>query len=101
MQMPIEDPTASLFKDRVPEAAARQVAIVLAWLAEEQLATLELMRGRKGTSARDLKRQQGIVEKMVWQCADLGVPPRGLKGDRCLRLERAMLAIAAEKPAVN
>ncbi len=33
-----------LFKDRVPVAAAQQLATVLAWLTECQLATLEGMK---------------------------------------------------------
>jgi len=50
--------TDTLFKDRVPEAAARQLATVLAWLTECQLATLQDLRQVKSTPKSKLARQQ-------------------------------------------
>lgn len=75
-----------LFRDRVPEAAARQLAVVLAWLTECQLATLEGMKLVKRTSRSELARQQQICDKAVAHCKDLGVSPGGLRGDTCIRL---------------
>jgi len=83
----------SLFRDRVPEAAARQLATVLAWLTECQLATLEGLEGLKSTSKSELARQREICDKAVAQCKDLGVEPVGLRGDRCVRL-RERLGVA-------
>lgn len=71
-----------LFKDRVPEAAARQVAVVLAWLTECQLATLEGLEELKRTSKSELHRQRQICDQAVAHCKDLGVAPVGLGGDR-------------------
>lgn len=76
----------SIFRDRVPETAARQLAVVLAWLTESQLASLEDMAMVKSTPKSALKRQREICDIAVAQCKDLGVPPMGLRGDRCLRL---------------
>lgn len=81
-----------LFAERAPEAAARQLATVLAWLAECELATLERMEGRKSTSKYDLRRQGDIAERAVHQCLDLRVPPRGMLGRKCERLRLAMQA---------
>lgn len=78
-----EDP---LFRDRVPEAAARQLAVVLAWLTECQLATLEGLKLVKRTSKSELARQEQICNKAVSQCKDLGVSPVGLRGTLCVRL---------------
>ncbi len=75
-----------LFKSRVPEAAAQQLATVLAWLTECQLATLEYLQMVKRTPKSELSRQQQICDQAVAQCKDLGVSPRGLHGDSCPRL---------------
>lgn len=75
-----------LFRERVPEAAAQQLATVLAWLTECQLATLEGMKLVKRTSKSELARQQLICDKAVAQCKDLGIIPVGLRGDACIRL---------------
>lgn len=89
--------TNPLFKDRVPEAAAQQLATVLAWLAECQLATLEDLEGRKSTSKRELERQASICDMAVRQCSELGVSPLfGLNGQRCLRLQERLSAIQPE-----
>lgn len=75
-----------LFRERDPEAAAQQLAVVLAWLTECQLATLEGMQLVKRTSKSELARQQQICDKAVAQCEDLGVSPVGLRGETCIRL---------------
>lgn len=84
-----------LFKNRVPEAAARQLAVVLAWVTECQLATLEQLQSRKTASKADLKRQQEICDKAVDQCRDLGVQPKGVWGRDCPRLTERLAAAGA------
>lgn len=79
-----------LFRDRVPEAAARQLATVLASATEEHLATLEGMQGRKSTPKRELAKQTLLCAGLVAQCEDLGVNTLGLRGARCARLEKAL-----------
>jgi hypothetical protein len=64
-----------LFSKRVPEAAARQLAVVLAWVVECQLATLEQLEERKSTSARELNRQRSICDTAVWHFRDLQAEP--------------------------
>lgn len=81
-----------LFAERAPEAAARQLATALAWLAECELATLERMQTRKSTPKYDSRRQADIAERAVHQCLDLRVPPRGMLGRKCERLRLAMQA---------
>lgn len=80
----------SLFRDRVPEAAARQLATVLAWLTECELATFERYRLRKSTPASTLRRHQEICATAVMHCRELGVQPKGLNGGRCVRLAAAL-----------
>lgn len=75
-----------LFKDRAPQAAAQQLAIVLAWLTECQLATLEGLELIKRTSKSELSRQRHICDRAIAHCKDLGVDPVGLRGDPCVRL---------------
>lgn len=89
------DPLSKLFLERAPEAAARQMAVVLAWLTECQLATLESIEARKRTPKGDLERQRRICADAVAQCADLGIGPgaRGLRGFPCPRLDEALLAL--------
>lgn len=82
----MNDRSDPLFKDRMPEAAARQLATVLAWLTECQLATLEGLEAVKRTSKSELARQRDICDQAVSQCKDLGVTPGGLRGNRCVRL---------------
>jgi hypothetical protein len=77
---------ALLFKDRVPVAAARQLAVVLAWLTECELATLERLSILKSASKHDLSRHRSICETAVRYCRELGVTPIGLEGRRCPRL---------------
>lgn len=83
-----------LFENRVPEAAARQCATVLAWLTECNLATLEGLRALKSTSAARLRRQQSICDTAVAHCIDLGIEPTGLRGDPCVRLIDLMRPIS-------
>lgn len=83
------DTSEDLFRDRTPEAAARQMAITLAWLAECQLATLEGLLERKSSSKSEIERQRHICDTAVRQCEDLGIRPgmRGLRGTSCSRLD--------------
>lgn len=83
-----------LFKDRVPEAAAQQLATVLAWLTECQLATLKGLQMRRSTAKSELARQEQLCAEAVRHCRELGVQPRGLMGQHCLRLAERL----AEKP---
>lgn len=98
-----------LFRDRVPEAAAQQIATVLAWLAECQLGTLADMEGRKSTSKRELARQRWICAVVVQHCHELGVQPRGFQpqgfGPRvvpnqmhCTHLAERLIEYAAQHP---
>lgn len=82
----MDDRFNPIFKDRAPDAAAQQLAIVLAWLTECQLATLEGLESVKRTAKSELSRHREICDRAVSQCKDLGVPPVGLRGDRCVRL---------------
>lgn len=79
-----------LFEERTPVSAAIQLALVLAWLAECELATLEWLRLTKSSSKRELRRHESICATLVYHCADLKVPPRGLLGRHCSRLAVAM-----------
>jgi len=90
-----------LFKDRVPEAAARQLATVLAWLTECQLATLQDLRQVKSTPKSKLARQQQICDRAVAQCHELGVAPWGLRGERCLHLTEQLSKLRAETDTNN
>jgi hypothetical protein len=81
-----------LFRDRVPEAAAHQLATVLAWLVECQLATLEQLMERKSSSRKDVERQALICTEAVRHCAELGVSPSGLAGKACERLRERLAA---------
>ena len=80
----------SIFEDRVPEAAARQMAVVLASATEWQLATLEYLQGLKRFSRGELTRQQDLADQLVYHCRDLKIKPRGLRGRECPRLARAL-----------
>lgn len=79
-----------LFEDRVPEAAARQLALILAHATECQLATLEQLQGRRSASKSDLRRHAQIAATLVYHCYDLKVTPSGLAGHACPRLEEAL-----------
>ena len=90
-----------LFENRVPEAAARQVAIVLVTAVEEHFATLESMRYRKGTPKGDIARQERLCRVLVAQCLDIGVTTLGLRGARCSRLEAELAALDWERSPVD
>lgn len=87
-----------LFEGRVPEAAACQLAVVMAWLTEAQLETLEQLRGRSRASKAELARQQSICDEAVRQCFELGLRPgvRGLRGQECGRLAQRLAELLAE-----
>lgn len=80
----------ALFKERIPESAARQLAIVLASSTEEHLGSLERLSRLKSSSRREVECLQEVCARMVAQCADLGVEPIGLRGERCRRLDAAL-----------
>lgn len=86
---------SELFARRTPEAAARQLAVSLAWLTECQLATLESLELRKSTSKSELARQRSICEDAVRHCYELSVEPRGMRGTGCPRLKKRLDALAA------
>lgn len=87
-------PREGLFRDRCPEAAARQLATVLVHLVECELASLDRMRARKGTSQADIRRQASICETAIEQLRDLNVPADtlGLRGTTNLRVTAALNA---------
>lgn len=92
------DPLAGLFIERTAEGAARQLACVLAWAVECELATLENLQMVKRTPKSELERHKLIVDTMIEQCLDLGIKPGvlGLQGKVCGRLsERLSAAISA------
>jgi hypothetical protein len=90
----------ALFANRTPEAAALQMAVVLAWSAECHLATLERLRERKSSAKYDLNRQQSICDDLVYHCEKLGISEdaRGLKGFPCTRLREVLKTIRATAP---
>jgi hypothetical protein len=92
------DAFQSLFAQRVPEAAARQLAVVLAWATECELATLEELKEIKSSSKRSIERHQLICNKLLTHCHELGVPAIGLDGRRCQRLEEALQQLKANLP---
>lgn len=96
------DPLHGLFRDRGPETAARQIAVVLAWLTECQLATLESLMSRKSTPKGELERQRQICDTAVRQCADPGLAPgvRGIRGFPCPRLDDALHGLAQSSEPV-
>lgn len=94
------DPGAALFRDRVPEAAARQLAIVLATMVEDHLETYARMLERKSSAKADLHRQWTICTDGVDQCFELGVHPSGLRGIACDRLLDALARVRAGTPAL-
>lgn len=84
------DDSTRLFRDRVPSAAARQIATVLAWATECQLATLEALQERRSTSKGLLARQEDTCRRLVAHCRDFGLRPSGLGGQLCTRLAAAL-----------
>lgn len=92
---------SSLFRNRIPEASAHQLAIVLKSAVEMHLATLERLRGRKSTPKSDIERQVKICGDLVAQCVDLDVPVdmRGLRGFPCPRLDELLTKARAQAAA--
>lgn len=86
----VEQSDSSLFEDRTSVAAARQLATVLAWLAECELATLSRYERLASSSKSETKRHREIAEKVVRHCVELGVEPNGLMGKDCPRLKERM-----------
>lgn len=83
--------TNPMFQDRVPEAAAQQIAVILAEAMEAHFATLEMMEMRRSTPARDIVRQRAIIAKLMPHCIDLKVPAYGLGYvDGCPRFAAAL-----------
>lgn len=76
-------PSEALFKERTPEAAAIQMARVLATAVEGLLRTLDYCSNLKRFSKSELQRQTEWAQSMVRQVADLNVEPVGLLGQRC------------------
>jgi len=84
-----------LFRERTPEAAARQLATVLAWLTECELATLERLRSIKSAGKAETARHQSICDIAVRHCRELGVTPLGLEGRSCPRLAELLATMTA------
>ena len=78
---------AALTSERTPESALWQISLVLAWATECQLATLEELKHRKSASKYDIRRHASIAAKLVFNCKDLNVPPKGFLGRPCTRLK--------------
>lgn len=99
---PLRDVVASP-GGRTLEGTVRQMATVLVWMAECNLATLEDMQERKSTPKGELKRQREICERVIGQCVDLGFHPgvRGLRGFACPRLDEALKRAAAGLPVLG
>jgi len=79
-----------MFEDRKPEAAARQLSVVLAWLVECELATYAGLLMLKRPGAGNLRRHRDICAKAVFHAFDLRVEPKGLLGRECPRLSRLL-----------
>lgn len=80
---------ADLFVERVPEAAARQLALVLAELAERHLESMEWVQAHKGRfPAYEKRRMAEWTDVLLRHLYDLKVPARGLWYRECERLQR-------------
>lgn len=89
--------TDALFEDRLPAAAAIQLATVLADAAERLLEIAEEAEARKGTPLylkQEYHSNAGVIAR---QCIDMKVPPRGLSGRDCRRLEKYMADVEKNK----
>lgn len=76
----------SLFDDRVPAAAAFQLAVVLAEATEYAIESMEWGVYRKGVSMRERKRAKAAARTLILQCLELKVAPHGLLGRECKRM---------------
>jgi len=92
-------PDTNLFKNRTPEAAARQLAIVLAWATEKHLALMEDLKERPTYPKKAFRRQVEIGDRLVGHCFDLGIPPgaSGLAGEPCPLLTSRLLNYTPSK----
>ena len=86
----------ALVSERTVESALWQTALVLAWATECQLATLEELKHRKSASQSDIRRHASIASKLVFNCKDLNVPPKGFYGHPCTRLAKYLQRPKAE-----
>ncbi len=80
----------SLFEDRVPRAAAMQLATVLADAAEHLLEIAEENEERKGVPLYLKQEYHAFAGLIARQCIDMKVAPRGLCGRDCKRLAKYM-----------
>lgn len=83
---------ADMFAERTPEAAARQIGIVAAELAEHHLTILAGMLLAPRVSKKRLARQQEICELAIRHLRELKVPPRGMGGRHLMFLDGALQA---------
>lgn len=88
--------TDALFANRTPTAAAWQLALVLAHATECALATVEMLPTK--AAKRDRDRHEAIAKTLVFHCADLNVPARGLMGSPCPRLAAKISQLRAATP---
>lgn len=82
---------SSLFEDRVPEAAAYQLATVLAEATEYAIQSMEWGEYKAGVSGKERRRAKQAARTLIRQCIELKVAPRGLMGRDCKRLAYYML----------
>lgn len=85
-----------LFDDRTAHACATQMAKVLAWMVECELATLARYERLKSSSKRETERHQEICDRLVRHCAELNIPPEGLDGKACPRLEERLESYSSD-----
>lgn len=76
----------SIFEDRTPEAAARQIALVLAQSVEYHLATLDELKEYKRTAKHRIERQESICDKLITHVRDLKIQPEGFFFEKMPRL---------------
>lgn len=82
--------TEALFKNRVPDAAARQLAVVLAETAERNLSILEAIEDKKSSPKYVIQMQKDLCDMLVYHCWDLNVTPKGLSGNHCEKLAQRL-----------
>ena len=87
----------SIFEDRVPRAAAYQLATVLADAAEQLLEIAEEAEKRKGTPLYLQQQYHSAAGFIARQCIDMKVAPRGLMHRECRRLARYMAEVEANR----
>lgn len=89
-----------LTQNRKVEAAITQLASVLAWATECQLATIEDLTERKTFPKNEFRRHLTIAETMLLNCHDLGIPPgiKGVEGYPCPRLGKSLTNFDPKRP---